>query len=145
MFRKVDVSWPKNALTKSEIRVERIDWGKDFTDSGFPKSEINTKAIEIAKQGTLMFIRQTGCVECETKEKDLDFAGGCACTAFAVTNDLIVTNDHCVSGMSIGDRATFKTYFGQLVGEKAIACKMIFIKRQPSRFEPHLLYFLLLH
>ena len=121
----VDVSWPKNALTKSEIRVERIDWGKDFTDSGFPKSEINTKAIEIAKQGTLMFIRQTGCVECETKEKDLDFAGGCACTAFAVTNDLIVTNDHCVSGMSIGDRATFKTYFGQLVDAELIGMSSI--------------------
>tara|TARA_Y100001958_G_scaffold54520_1_gene36682 strand:+ start:1225 stop:3663 length:2439 start_codon:yes stop_codon:yes gene_type:complete len=120
-----DVSWPKNALTNSEIRVERIDWGKDFTDSGFPRSEINTKAIEIAKQGTLMFIRQTGCVECETKEKDLDFAGGCVCTAFAVTNDLIVTNDHCVSQMSIGDRATFKTYFGQLVDAELIGMSSI--------------------
>ena len=123
----IDIAWPKNALTISEMRVERIDWGDDFTDSGFPKSELESSAIDIAKQGTLIFVRKVGCIQCEEKEKDLDFAGDCACTGFAVTNDLIVTNDHCVSkvsiggrAMSIGDRATFKTYFGQIVDAKLI-------------------------
>ena len=116
----IDIAWPKNALTISEIRVERIDWGNDFTESGFPKPELESSAIDIAKQGTLIFLRKVGCIQCEEKEKDLDFSGVCACTGFAVTNDLIVTNDHCVSEMSIGDRATFKTYFGQLVDAKLI-------------------------
>ena len=62
---------------------------------------------------------------CEDKAKDLDFAGGCLCTAFAVTNDLIVTNDHCVSSMSVGDRATFKTYFGQVVDAQLIGMSSI--------------------
>ena len=120
-----DLSWPKNAITVSEKRVERIEWGNDFTNSGFPKSELSSSAIDTAKQGTLMFVRQVGCADCEDKAKDLDFAGGCLCTAFAVTNDLIVTNDHCVSSMSVGDRATFKTYFGQVVDAQLIGMSSI--------------------
>ena len=72
-------------------------------------------AIEIA-------CLQTGCVECET----LDFA----------VTDLIVTNDHCVSGMSIGDRATFKTYF-ELVDAEQLHVKYRLV------FLSHFLYFLL--
>ena len=120
-----NVNWPSNPDVISSRRFESIDWGDDFTESGFPKSELNSDAIDIAKQATLMFLRQVGCIACEEKAKDLDFSSGCLCTAFAVTKNLIVTNDHCVSSMSIGGHATFKTYSGQLVNAKLIGMSSI--------------------
>jgi len=122
---KDNVNWPSNPDVVASRRFETIDWGDDFTESGFPKTELNSDAIDIAKQATLMFLRQIGCIKCEEKEKDIDFSGGCACTAFAVTKNLIVTNDHCVSSMSIGGEATFKTYAGQLVNAKLIGMSSI--------------------
>ncbi|MFP6572582.1 MAG: serine protease, partial [Vicinamibacterales bacterium] len=49
----------------------------------------------------------------------------CMCTGFAVTNYLIVTNDHCVPALNLGDKTTFRSFFGQdveaeLIGKSSI-------------------------
>ena len=71
-----------------------------------------------------MFVAETGCSACKEGSTDENFSVTCLCTAFAVTNNLIVTNDHCVSALSLGDKATFKTYFGQNVEATLIGASM---------------------
>ena len=117
--------WPKNALVPVNVRYEDIDYDENFTESGFPIAELNNPAFDIAKQATLMFVAETGCTACKEGSTDEDFSVTCLCTAFAVTNDLIVTNDHCVSELSLGDKATFKTYSGQNVEATLIGASMI--------------------
>ena len=117
--------WPLNPLTPSKAKFETYDYGDSFTESGFPVSELESPAFEIAKQATLIFVRQTGCSTCDEDAKDENFAITCACTAFAVSENLIVTNNHCVPNMELGDKATFKTYAGQnleatLIGKSSI-------------------------
>ncbi len=110
------VLWPTDRHgTIGGQRFEIVEWGEGFTDSGFPESELGSSAIDRAKQATVMFVKQSGCETCQAAARDLDFSVTCLCTGFAVTNDLIVTNDHCVMEMSVGQKATFKTYAGQVV------------------------------
>ena len=97
----------------------------EFTESGFPISELNSTAIDIAKQATLAFIRETGCPNCDENRLNLNFAVQCLCTGFAVTEHLIVTNDHCVMALSIGAKTTFRSFYGQdveaeLVGKSSL-------------------------
>lgn len=97
----------------------------EFTVSGFPVSELNSTAIDTAKQATLAFIRETGCPACEENELNLNFNVPCICTGFAVSEHLIVTNDHCVAQLSIGAKTTFRTFYGQdveaeLVGKTSL-------------------------
>jgi hypothetical protein len=106
-------------------RFEQVNWGQDFTDTGFPLSQLQTPAIDHLKQATLMFIKKSGCPTCEESARNLDFSVACLCTGFAVTENLIVTNDHCVDKMGIGDSSTFRTFAGQdvnavLVGKSSI-------------------------
>ncbi len=117
--------WPLNSRTPNTARFESYDYGNEFTVSGFPVSQLNSGAFDVAKQATLIFVRQTGCTTCDEDSKDENFAVSCACSAFAVTKNLIVTNNHCVPAMNIGDKATFKTYAGQnvegtLIGKTSI-------------------------
>ena len=121
---KETYNWPKNAIVPSSIKYEEIIYDNNFTESGFPVSELNNPAFEIAKQATLMFVAETGCSACKEGSTDENFSVTCLCTAFAVTNNLIVTNDHCVSALSLGDKATFKTYFGQNVEATLIGASM---------------------
>ena len=121
---KETYNWPKNAIVPSSIKYEEIIYDNNFTESGFPISELNNPAFEIAKQATLMFVAETGCSACKEGSTDENFSVTCLCTAFAVTNNLIVTNDHCVSALSLGDKATFKTYFGQNVEATLIGASM---------------------
>ena len=107
--------WPLNALSPQDAVFETYDYDDSFTESGFPKVELNSPAFEIAKQATLIFVKQTACTNCLENAKDENFSIACACTAFAVTQNLIVTNDHCISGLEVGDKSTFKTYGGQNV------------------------------
>ena len=85
----------------------------EFTVSGFPVSEVNSTAIDIAKQATVAFIRQTGCPACDENLVNLNFNVPCICTGFAVSEHLIVTNNHCVPALAIGDKTTFRTFYGQ--------------------------------
>lgn len=106
-------------------RFEQVNWGQDFTETGFPLSQLQTPAIDHLKQATLMFIKESGCPTCEESARNLDFSVACLCTGFAVTENLIVTNDHCVTKMGIGDSSTFRTFAGQdvnavLVGKSSI-------------------------
>ena len=117
-------SWPKNAIVPSSVRYEEIIYDENFTESGFPVSELKNPAFEIAKQATLMFVAETGCALCKEGSTDENFSVTCLCTAFAVTNNLIVTNDHCISALSLGDKATFKTYYGQNVEATLIGASM---------------------
>ena len=121
---KETYNWPKNAIVPSSVKYEEIIYDNNFTESGFPISELNNPAFEIAKQATLMFVAETGCSACKEGSTDENFSVTCLCTAFAVTNNLIVTNDHCVSALSLGDKATFKTYFGQNVEATLIGASM---------------------
>ena len=121
---KETYSWPKNAIVPSSVRYEEIIYDENFTESGFPVSELKNPAFEIAKQATLMFVAETGCALCKEGSTDENFSVTCLCTAFAVTNNLIVTNDHCISALSLGDKATFKTYFGQNVEATLIGASM---------------------
>jgi len=119
-----DFVWPTVAASQV-ARFEQVSWGEEFTESGFPKSELDTPAIDHLKQATLMFIKETGCTTCKESERDLDFSVPCLCTGFAVSENLIVTNDHCVSALDVGDASTFKTFYGQevnavLVGKTSI-------------------------
>ena len=123
---KTTPSWVLNPVTSSGAAFEVMDWGQGFTASGFPKSQLTSDAFNVAHQATVMFMRQTGCVLCaENAALTGDFAVTCLCTGFAVTNDLIVTNDHCVPMLNIGDATTFRTAAGQdveavLVGKTSI-------------------------
>ena len=109
-----DPDWVANPASLSAARFEVIDWGEDFTASGFPKSQLNSDAFAIAQQATEIFMRETGCVLCsEEAERTGDFSVTCICTGFAVTNHLIVTNDHCVPALELGDETTFRTAAGQ--------------------------------
>jgi len=97
----------------------------EFTVSGFPVSEVNSTAIDIAKQATVAFIRETGCPNCDENRVNLNFNVPCICTGFAVSEHLIVTNNHCVPALSIGDKTTFRTFYGQdveaeLVGKTSL-------------------------
>jgi V8-like Glu-specific endopeptidase len=119
-----DVIRPEVSL-ESFHRFEVPLFGEDFTVSGFPLSEMNSGAIDIAKQATLAFIRETGCPECDENRLNKNFDVPCICTGFAVTENLIVTNDHCVSNLSIGSKTTFRTFYGQdveaeLVGKTSL-------------------------
>tara|TARA_Y100000590_G_scaffold465445_1_gene637789 strand:- start:529 stop:3309 length:2781 start_codon:yes stop_codon:yes gene_type:complete len=119
------IKWPKNALTIRNVRYEFIDWGSEFTESGFPVKQLDSQAFDTAKQATVMFARKTACPTCAADIRSEDFSIGCVCTGFAVTKNLIITNNHCVDGMSIRDKATFRTYYGQdveatLIGTSAI-------------------------
>ena len=116
--------WPKNPIVPSSVLYEEITYDENFTESGFPIAELNSSAFEVAKQATLMFVSETGCSACKEGSSDQDFSLNCLCTAFAVTNNLIVTNDHCVSAMKLGDKATFKTFFGQNVEGTLIGASM---------------------
>ena len=121
---KETYNWPKNAIVPSSVRYEEIIYDENFTESGFPVSELKNPAFEIAKQATLMFVAETGCASCKEGSTDENFSVTCLCTAFAVTNNLIITNDHCISALSLGDKATFKTYFGQNVEATLIGASM---------------------
>ena len=121
---KETYNWPKNAIVPSSVRYEEIIYDENFTESGFPVSELKNPAFEIAKQATLMFVAETGCSACKEGSTDENFSVTCLCTAFAVTNNLIITNDHCISALSLGDKATFKTYFGQNVEATLIGASM---------------------
>ena len=97
----------------------------EFTVSGFPVSELNSTAIDNARQATLAFIRETGCPNCDENRLNLNFNVPCICTGFAVSEHLIVTNDHCVAQLSIGAKTTFRTFYGQdveaeLVGKTSL-------------------------
>ena len=117
--------WPRNALTQNSARFEITDWGSEFTASGFPVKHLASPAFDLAKQATVMFARQTECPNCAADVRSTDFSIGCSCTGFAVTHDLIVTNNHCVSAMAIGAKATFRTYYGQDVEATLIGKSMI--------------------
>ena len=119
-----DVIRPAVSL-ESYHRFDVPLFGEDFTVSGFPLSELNSGAIDIAKQATLAFIRETGCPTCDENRLNKNFDVPCICTGFAVTENLIVTNDHCVSSLSIGSKTTFRTFYGQdveaeLVGKTSL-------------------------
>ena len=75
-----------------------------FTESGFPVSQLKSPAIDIAKQATVAFIRETGCPDCDENRLNSNFDVPCICTGFAVSEYLIVTNDHCVPALEIGYR-----------------------------------------
>ncbi|MFP6571777.1 MAG: serine protease, partial [Vicinamibacterales bacterium] len=123
---KTDPDWMLNPPTTTGARFEVIDWGEDFTPSGFPKSELNSEAFDVAMQATLMFTREDGCVLCkEEAERTNDFSVMCMCTGFAVTNYLIVTNDHCVPALNLGDKTTFRSFFGQDVEAELIGTSRI--------------------
>ena len=113
---KTEPAWPSNAATVASAKFEVVDWGTDFTPSGFPKSALHSDAFDVARQATLMFTREVGCAICEENARTDDFSTRCLCTGFAITNNLIVTNDHCVATMVAGSEATFRTYAGQDVG-----------------------------
>jgi len=117
---KGTTEWPANALSPRTARYESIKWGDDFTVSGFPVKELQSEAFDIARQATVMFIREMGCTACSASKITEDFSGGCLCTGFAVTKNLIITNDHCVVALAIGGKATFLTYSGQLVEAELI-------------------------
>ena len=112
--------WPANGLTLATTTYEIIDYGESFTVSGFPKSELASSAFDIAKQSTVMYIRANGCTTCDSGDITTDFSGGCVCTGFAVSKNLIVVNDHCVTELSIGDETTFLTYAGQFVNARLV-------------------------
>ena len=96
-----------------------------FTESGFPVSQFKSPAIDIAKQATVAFIRETGCPDCDENRLNSNFDVPCICTGFAVSEYLIVTNDHCVPALEIGAKTTFRTFYGQdveaeLVGKSSL-------------------------
>jgi len=107
--------WPVSGVTLATTAYEVIDYGDTFLESGFPLSEVNSAAFDVAKQATVMFIKQNGCTTCEADTKTNDFSDTCLCTGFAVSEHLIVTNDHCVTSLFPGDETTFKTFQGQIV------------------------------
>ena len=107
--------WPSSANTLANANFEVIDYGEDFTMSGFPKAELTSTAFDIAKAATLMYVKANGCETCEAGDITDDFSDTCICTGFAVTQSLIIVNDHCVTELFPGDQTTFKTFQGQVV------------------------------
>jgi len=91
-----------------------------FTESAYPVAELDAPAIEIAKQATVAFLRETGCATCDENRRTSNFNIGCICTGFAITQTLIVTNDHCVTDLSVGAKTTFLTFYGQEVEAELI-------------------------
>jgi len=110
-----DTQWPLNANTLATAQFEVIDYGEEFTVSGFPKSEFDSDAFDIAKQATVMYLAATGCSICNAGNLVDDFSDVCVCTGVAVSKNLIIVNDHCVSALQPGDDTTFKTFKGQVV------------------------------
>ena len=110
-----DTQWPLNANTLATAQYEVIDYGEEFTVSGFPKSEFDSDAFDIAKQATVMYLAATGCSICNAGNLVDDFTDVCVCTGVAVSKNLIIVNDHCVSALQPGDDTTFKTFQGQVV------------------------------
>jgi len=108
-------SWPLNGNTLATANFEVVDHGDSFTTSGFPKSEIKSPAFHTIKQATVMYIAAQGCSICEAGNLTDDFSDSCLCTGFAVSKNLIVVNDHCVSALAQGAETTFKTFHGQMV------------------------------
>ena len=112
--------WPVSGNTLATTNYEVIDYGDGFTVSGFPTSQLDSLAFDTAKQGTVMYIRANGCTNCEAGNLTEDFSDSCICTGFAVSKNLIVVNDHCVTSMFPGDQTTFKTYQGQVVNARLV-------------------------
>ena len=113
-------NWPASGNTLATTNYEVIDYGDAFTVSGFPRSELNSSAFDTAKQGTVMYVKANGCTNCAAGDLTEDFSDSCICTGFAVSKNLIVVNDHCVTFMSVGDENTFKTFQGQIVNAKLV-------------------------
>ena len=113
-------NWPVSGNTLATTNYEVIDYGDAFTQSGFPRSEFESSAFDTAKQGTVMYLRQNGCTNCADGDLTDDFSDSCICTGFAVSKNLIVVNDHCVTFMSVGDQNTFQTFQGQIVNARLV-------------------------
>jgi hypothetical protein len=113
-------NWPVSGNTLATTNYEVIDYGDAFTVSGFPRSELDSAAFDTAKQGTVMYVKANGCTNCAAGDLTEDFSDSCICTGFAVSKNLIVVNDHCVTFMSVGDENTFKTFQGQIVNAKLV-------------------------
>ena len=113
-------NWPVSGNTLATTNYEVIDYGDAFTVSGFPRSELNSSAFDTAKQGTVMYVKANGCTNCADEDLTEDFSDSCICTGFAVSKNLIIVNDHCVTFMSVGDENTFKTFQGQVVNAKLV-------------------------
>ena len=122
---------PSELLNRPAVSLENFQrfevpiMNDSFTVSGFPVAALNSTAIDIAKQATVAFIRETGCPTCDENRLNLNFNVPCICTGFAVTETLIITNDHCVTELALGANTTFRTYFGQdveaeLIGKTSI-------------------------
>ena len=113
-------NWPLSGNTIATTNYEVIDYGDAFTESGFPRSEFDSPAFDTAKQGTVMYLRQNGCTNCSELDLTEDFSDTCLCTGFAVSKNLIVVNDHCVTELSPGDENTFQTFQGQIVNARLV-------------------------
>lgn len=115
-----NTNWPVSGNTLATTNYEIIDYGDAFTESGFPRSEFESSAFDTAKQGTVMYLRQNGCTNCADGDLTDDFSDSCICTGFAVSKNLIVVNDHCVTFMSVGAQNTFQTFQGQIVNARLV-------------------------
>ena len=113
-------SWPGAPANLASANYQVIDWGDDFTESGFPVSELSTEAFDVATQATVMFSRLSGCPSCDEALRTDDFNVNCICTGVALTNHLIATNAPCVPGLSLGAESTFQTYYGQIVNAQLV-------------------------
>ena len=119
-----DILRPRLAIETAQ-RFEIPILSPQFTESAYPVAELDAPAIEIAKQATVAFLRETGCATCDENRRTSNFNIGCICTGFAITQTLIVTNDHCVTDLSVGAKTTFLTFYGQeveaeLVGKSSL-------------------------
>jgi S1-C subfamily serine protease len=119
-----DILRPGLAIETAQ-RFEIPILSPQFTESAYPVAELDAPAIEIAKQATVAFLRETGCATCDENRRTSNFNIGCICTGFAITQTLIVTNDHCVTDLSVGAKTTFLTFYGQeveaeLVGKSSL-------------------------
>lgn len=118
------LEWPN--FTDGELaRFEIPLFDADFTSSGFPKAELQSPAIEHVKQATIGFIRVEDCIVCDENIENTNFSVPCYCTGFAISDSLIVTNDHCVPTLGIGETTAVKTYSGgeytvTLIGKSSI-------------------------
>ena len=116
--------WPKlRAADIDSFEIPVFDEG--LTVSGFPLSEFDTPAIDHLRQATVMMIKEVGCESCKANTENTDFSVPCYCTGFAISDRLIVTNDHCVPNLNVRDRSAVKTYSGEefvvtLVGKSSI-------------------------
>ena len=113
-------NWPANGSTIGAANYEVIDYGESFTASGFPKSELGSLAFATAKQATVMFLSERPCAYCSEGDITEDFSDGCLCTGFAVSKNLIVTNDHCLPSKLPGTETTFLTFQGQKVNARLV-------------------------